>query len=598
MPAERPVYVCCRDGSRSHRLVDALRPLGVRARGFASAAALANAARAQPPATVVLEWQADSAEVMAGLPDDTTRICLVADHALAPALAASAAGADTVADAAIAPAALRGLLAGLDGLGAPVIAVVGDHGDAAALTQALTAAGARAHSLPAGADVLPGLLTLAPALVLLCDDASRPLARLIEQTPGLAGSEVRRAAQTPAATLVQRAAALQRRRALAAAATLQEPCGGVLAAAQLPALAAGVRERAACRGEVAAVLALRVPAEAIDGAVALLQAQLPALAAVSVLTGEVAAAVTTAAGEDGITAQLAALRRAAAELPGARVGHARLEGPLPAPEALFPAAGEGGRDPGEDAAAAALDRRLRDAIEDDALRLVYQPISSLSGHPGSFFEVFVRLADGAGDELPADFVRAARVGGHAPALDRAILERALEVLATHEDNGPTLFVKLFPETLDDPGLPPWLADRLQARGVAGTRLVLQVSHPTLCARRSAVEPRMRQLRELGCGLAVEHFDDSLEQGETLAGPDIDFLKLSHRLTDDLIQHAERVERIREITRAARESDVLTIACLVQDAANLSVLWQAGVAYIQGYFMQAPEAIFASAPSDG
>lgn len=600
MTADRPVYVCCRDSSRRHGLVDALRPLGLRARGFASAAVLANAARAQPPGAVVLEWQADAAGLMATLPEHTARICLVRDHALDPALAASAAGADAVVDADIAPAALRGLVAALGGAGAPVIAIVDEHGDGGTLADALRAAGGTVHCLAAGEALIPDLLAAAPALILLRSRSARRLARLIEQTPGLAGAEVRPVDETPAGTLRQRAAALQQRHAVAAAAVLHEPRGGALSAPHLPALAASVRERSAQRGELAAVVALRVSPGATGEAVALLQAELPALAAVAVLAGDVAAAVTTGTDEDAIDRQLGDVQRAAAErLPGAVVGHARLDGPLPEPEALFSGTTDTPRGAGTEAADAdaALDRRIREAIEDDALRLVYQPISSLSGHPGNFFEVFVRLADGSGDELPPDFVRVACAGGHAPALDRAILERALEVLATHDANGPTLFVKLFAETLDDPELPAWLAGRLRDRGVAAARLVLQLSHPTLCARRAAVEPRMRELRALGCGLAVEHFDDRLEQGETLSGPAIDYLKLSHRLTDDLIQHAGRVARIREIARAARDSEVRTIACLVQDAANLSVLWQAGVAYIQGYFMQAPEAIFASAPED-
>lgn len=595
MPAESPVYVCTPEPEHARHQVDALRAIGLRARSFASEAVLANAARAQPPAAVVIEWGERSAETLQALPAETCRLCLVPTDGLAAAMAASAAGADAVLDPATPPSLLQHLVWRLVTAPAPVIAVVDEDAEPTHLAVSLHEAGGEVRSLAVGEALLAELRATGPELVLLRTGQARRLARLIEQTPGLAGAEVRPVNGTPAEMLVQRARALQRRRLLATASALRDPGTGTTPAADVAALAAGLRERAAARGERAAVVALRTGTERTEAGFELLAGGLPALAVPFVMADGVVAALTSAGDDAGLARQLGDLRAAAAaELPDAELAHAPLEGPLPGVEALFSTATGTAPEPAA-ADGEALDRRIRQALEDEALRLVYQPISSLSGHPGRFFEVFVRLADGGDDALPADFVRVARAGGHAPALDRGVLERALEVLATHETDGPTLFVKLFPESLAEPELAAWLAARLAERGVAPERLVLQLSHPTLCARRAETEARMRELRGLGCRLAVEHFDDALEAGETLAGPAIDFLKLSHRLTDGLAEQPERVERVRGIAREAARHEVGTIACLVQDAANLSVLWQAGVTYIQGYFMQAPEAIFASAP---
>ncbi|PWG65158.1 EAL domain-containing protein [Spiribacter halobius] len=597
MTAAHPVYVCTGDAADGQRLVTGLRTFGLRARGFASCSVLANAARAQAPAAIVADWNEAAAAHLAGLPGAPCLVARVPQTDLNLALTASEAGVDAVLDPGLPVGVLRDLVWTLLNAGAPTIALVTDRGDDDALAERLEEAGGKVRVLRVGDALLGELVASAPELVLLRTGIARRLARLIEQTPGLAGAEVRPVGDTPALTLVQRAAALGRRRAVAALAARHDLASGGLPPAPAAVAAASLRERAAAVGEVPAVIALDTDEATLAAGLDLLRARLPALAATVVL-GERTAAALTAADEAALARQVRAVREAAgAELPGLRVGHAVIDGALPLPETLFSGADDGGNAQGP--VDRALERRIRRALEDDALRLVYQPISSLSGHPGSFFEVFVRLADGGGDALPADFVRTVREGGHAPALDRGVLERALEVLATHDTDGPTLFVKLFPESLEDPELTAWLGERMEAHGVAPARLVLQLSHPTLCARRERSQAAMQALRRLGCRLAVEHYDDSLEPAEqTLQGPAFDFLKLSHRLTDELVQHPERVERVREIARSAADRDIRTIACLVQDAANLSVLWQAGVAYIQGYFMQAPEAIFASAPQEG
>ena len=50
------------------------------------------------------------------------------------------------------------------------------------------------------------------------------------------------------------------------------------------------------------------------------------------------------------------------------------------------------------------------------------------------------------------------------------------------------------------------------------------------------------------------------------------------------------QRVRALVEAARKRDIQTIGERVEDANTMAVLWQVGVQYIQGYFINEPEQV--------
>jgi EAL domain-containing protein (putative c-di-GMP-specific phosphodiesterase class I)/GGDEF domain-containing protein len=244
--------------------------------------------------------------------------------------------------------------------------------------------------------------------------------------------------------------------------------------------------------------------------------------------------------------------------------------------------------------------RVQDALDTNRFRLVYQPISSISGHPSAFFEVFVRMVGQDGTEVaPAEFLPAARSAGLGPALDRWIIGRAIHVLGQQGGAGseaPRFFLKVFPETIGQNGFATWLARSLTQEAVSADRLVVELPHAAVAAKRSEADAFMKRLTDIGCAIAIEHYDHALDDGETLARGGFRYLKLRHTLTNNVLGDRAQAKAVAHVASEARQKGVNTIACLVQDAANLSGLWQAGVEYIQGNFMHEPEDVFASASS--
>ncbi len=237
---------------------------------------------------------------------------------------------------------------------------------------------------------------------------------------------------------------------------------------------------------------------------------------------------------------------------------------------------------------------LTSAVAEGRFRLVYQPIASLTGQPTALYEVFVRMLDAEqNDILPQEFLPAAKRLGFARHIDRWVVGRAMEVLQEqrHRREQPVLFIKLFPETVETPSFVAWLADRLRRMDVDPKRLVFQLTQRSAARQLTEARSLIKALRELGCGLALEHYRMDGESEPLLGKLEADYVKLSAELSRGIMQDRALQQEVQSITGEARAHGARPIAALVQDAASLSSLWAAGVEYIQGYFMQEPVDVF-------
>ena len=69
--------------------------------------------------------------------------------------------------------------------------------------------------------------------------------------------------------------------------------------------------------------------------------------------------------------------------------------------------------------------------------------------------------------------------------------------------------------------------------------------------------------------------------------EIDVVKLSPEFMRGLATEQQQQDRMNEVNRKLQDAGYKTIASSVEDASSLAILWNIGVNYIQGYFLQEP-----------
>ncbi|KLJ02077.1 bifunctional diguanylate cyclase/phosphodiesterase [Luteimonas sp. FCS-9] len=268
-----------------------------------------------------------------------------------------------------------------------------------------------------------------------------------------------------------------------------------------------------------------------------------------------------------------------------------------ATQALESASGTGGDrsdvfDPGaadrlEEERVQAWIARLRGALEHDGFVLHYQPVINLQGDTAPVYEILLRLDGGDGELIaPGAFLQIAEDNGMLAQIDRYVVARAIAAIARRlrEDQPTTLLVKVSQASLDGDALAEFIGELLAHHQVPGEYLVLQLPESKVFTHLKAAQAFAAHIGRFDCRFALEQFGAGLDSFQLLAHLQPHLLKLDRSFTQGLPANADNQARIGEIAARARQIGIRTIAEFVQDAASMSILFAAGIDYVQGNFL--------------
>ena len=97
-----------------------------------------------------------------------------------------------------------------------------------------------------------------------------------------------------------------------------------------------------------------------------------------------------------------------------------------------------------------------------------------------------------------------------------------------------------------------------------------------------------QMRKLGFRFALEHFGVGRDPVKLLNDIEVDFIKIDGSMMQGLSTSNSQQQRVKGLVEAAKSKKIETVAERVEDANTMAVLWQLGIEFIQGYFVNAPE----------
>ncbi|MGE4407719.1 EAL domain-containing protein [Pseudomonas sp.] len=232
---------------------------------------------------------------------------------------------------------------------------------------------------------------------------------------------------------------------------------------------------------------------------------------------------------------------------------------------------------------------LQQALEKNSFRLLFQPIISLRGDSFEHYEVLLRLLDPQGAEVPpAEFLVAASDAGLATKIDRWVILNSIKLLAEHRAKGHStrLFLHLSAASLQDPSLLPWLGVVLKASRLPGDSLVFEFGEPDAVAYLKPAKVLAQGLGNLGCRVALAQFGCVLNPFNTLKHLNAEFIKVDGSYTQDLSRQ-ENQEALKTLLADLHAQHRQSIVPFVESATVLATLWQAGVSYIQGHYLQGP-----------
>ncbi len=235
---------------------------------------------------------------------------------------------------------------------------------------------------------------------------------------------------------------------------------------------------------------------------------------------------------------------------------------------------------------------IKDALERDQFQLLYQPIVSLQGERGGKYEVLLRMLNDDGEPiLPTQFLPIADQTGQTAEIDRWVIQNAIRTLATHRAQGAEtqFFIKISAATLLHQELVPYINNCMKVTRLPGDALIFEVAEKDAAQHLKHAKHFVKTLKELHCKTALEHFGAGPNSFQLLKHLPVDYLKIDGSFIHNLASDNDNQAMVKSILDTANSMNRQCIAEYVQDAHSLAVLWQSGIQFIQGNFLQEPSA---------
>ncbi len=235
--------------------------------------------------------------------------------------------------------------------------------------------------------------------------------------------------------------------------------------------------------------------------------------------------------------------------------------------------------------------RLRFAIDNDALNLVYQPKFNLNSGSLCGAEALLRWHD---DELgpvsPALFIPIAEESDTILALSNWVLNEACAQISYWDERGlylSHLAVNLTARELRRTDFIDWITKTIKTHRIAPLRIQFEITERSLLSDIATVRENMEKASKLGFSFALDDFGTGYSSLAELHRLPIDHLKIDQCFIKDLPHSKEANSIVMAILSMTQTLGIATVAEGIEEQAQLDFLKDARCEIGQGYLLGKP-----------
>ncbi len=233
-----------------------------------------------------------------------------------------------------------------------------------------------------------------------------------------------------------------------------------------------------------------------------------------------------------------------------------------------------------------METRLRQAIEEEKLEIVYQPKVDLrSGRVGGF-EALLRWRDrDLGAVSPNEFVALAEETGQILAIGEWVLKAVVKQAKLWLDSGITdvpISVNVSSAQIEAGVLVKSVVDALRESNLPASHIEIEVTESALLRDKSRAIEVLRDLKRVGIKLSLDDFGTGYSSLSYLRCLPIDVMKIDRSFVLDIVENEQDRALVCSIISMAKVLGLAVVVEGVEDAAQRDLLSEMGCDLIQGF----------------
>ena len=236
-----------------------------------------------------------------------------------------------------------------------------------------------------------------------------------------------------------------------------------------------------------------------------------------------------------------------------------------------------------------IEEIAQDLLNRGLFKLTYQPVITLHGAPEKFYEVLLQVApEGDPRNLPDNFIAQLFNTKIAHEIDRWVIIEAVKSLGKKLEKTPEtkLFVNISATTMCDEEFITWLKVALKASGVPTSQLIFQLREIDVTRYLAQAKKMIDLFSKINSRVALSRFGLSIEPMKLISELSVDYVKFDSQIVKKSLDD-DASNDLENLANALQGENQQIIVPFVESAQMIPSLWQHGVHYIQGHFLQPP-----------
>lgn len=231
---------------------------------------------------------------------------------------------------------------------------------------------------------------------------------------------------------------------------------------------------------------------------------------------------------------------------------------------------------------------LRQALDNEEFKLVYQPVMDLKNFNTHYFEALLRWKDpeSHNHSIEQTIALAEKIHLIKP-LTNWIINRACEQLKTLSHPKVKVAINLSMIDLHDETLAQRIELALRTNGVEPSHLLVEITEGQIISDPEQVIKSLKELTVMGISLSIDDFGTGQASLTYLRRLPVEKLKIDQSFVKDMVSNEEDRAIVEATIKLAHTLGIEVIAEGVESAETYDLLMQMDCDYVQGYYISRP-----------